>query len=112
MILFTKYQFKNYIGVAIYPFIIINKNYKEDIWLINHEKIHLEQQKELLFIGFFIWYFIEFLFRYLQYRNWHTAYLNISFERECNQFESDVNYLRNRKYFNFLPFLSKNKSSN
>jgi hypothetical protein len=105
MILFTKYQPKNYIGVAIFPFIIINKKYKDDIWLINHEKIHLKQQIELLWIGFFIWYFIEFLYRYTQYKNWHKAYLNISFERECNLHESNLNYLKQRKLFGFWKFL-------
>ena len=105
MVLFTKYQFKNYIGIAIFPIIIIHKKYKEDLWLLNHEKIHLKQQIELLWIGFFIWYFAEFLYRFYQHRNWHKAYLNISFERECNQHESDLNYLKNRKNFGFLRFV-------
>ncbi len=105
MILFTKYQIKNYIGLAIFPFIVINKKYKEDIWLINHEKIHLKQQIELLWIGFFIWYVVEFLYRYTQYKDWHKAYLNISFERECNKFESDLNYLKSRKVFAFRNFI-------
>lgn len=105
MIFYTKYQIKNYIGVAVFPFIIINKKYKDDIWLLNHEKIHLKQQLELLWIGFFIWYFTEFVFRFYQHRNWHKAYRSISFERECNQYESDLNYLKNRKFFAFLKFL-------
>jgi hypothetical protein len=105
MIVFTKYQFKNYIGVAIFPFIIINNKHKSDLWLINHERIHLKQQIELLWIGFFVWYFIEFLFRFYQYQNWHKAYLNISFERECNRHETDLNYLKNRKMFGFFDFL-------
>ncbi|HFS67124.1 MAG TPA: hypothetical protein ENK67_02825 [Flavobacteriia bacterium] len=105
MILFTKYQFKNYIGLAIFPFIIINKKYKEDIWLINHEKIHLKQQIELLWIGFFIWYIMEFLYRYTQHKNWHKAYQHISFERECNQQETDLNYLKKRKLFSFWKYL-------
>jgi len=105
MILFTKYQFKNYIGIAIFPIIIIHKNYKGDLWLLNHERIHLKQQVELLWFGFFIWYFVEFLYRYTQYKDWHKAYLNISFEKECNQNESDINYLSKRKRFSFIQFL-------
>jgi hypothetical protein len=105
ILLFTKYQFKNYIGIAIFPFIIIHKKYKDDIWLINHEKIHLRQQIELLWIGFFIWYFLEFLYRYMQYKNWYKAYLNISFERECNLYESDLAYLQKRNLFGFWKFL-------
>lgn len=57
---------------------------------INHEKIHLEQQKELLFIGFFILYLIEFMFK---------GYYNISFEREAYKYGQNLNYLSNRKHY-------------
>ncbi len=105
MILFTKHQFKNYIAVAIFPIIIINKNYKGNLVLVNHEKIHLKQQIELLWIGFFVWYLIEFLYRYYQYKNWYMAYKNISFEQEADRYEMDLEYLKNRKRFSFYSFL-------
>lgn len=57
---------------------------------INHECIHHEQQKELLFIGFFIIYFIEFIFK---------GYYNISFEREAYKYGQDLNYLSRRKHY-------------
>ena len=53
---------KNFRAFTFYPFIFI-KN-KEDLtnkMLINHEKIHLKQQIELLIIFFFIIYFLEFI---------------------------------------------------
>ena len=34
-----------------------------------HEHIHTLQQRELLFVGFFVWYIVEWLVRLLQYRN-------------------------------------------
>ncbi len=105
MIFFFKFRLNKYIAIAIWPFIIINKNYKGDNVLINHEKIHIKQQLELFWLPFFIWYFVEFLFRFLQYRNWHKAYLNISFEREANKYESDFDYLKTRKRFSFWKFL-------
>ncbi len=72
---------------------------------MNHEKIHLRQQIELLVIFFYVWYGLEFLFRFLQYKNRHKAYRNISFEREAYHYESDSNYLERRNPFTFIKFI-------
>jgi len=45
---------KRFRGLAIFPFIFMkNKKLRNDQTFINHEKIHLNQQKELLWIFFF-----------------------------------------------------------
>ncbi len=105
MILFTKLKFKNYIAITIYPFIIIHKDYKGNLGLVNHEKIHLKQQIELFWLFFFIWYVVEFVVRCIQYKNWYLAYRNISFEREAYQNEKNQNYLSDRKIFSFFKYL-------
>ena len=107
MILFLKYLVpKGYIGITIFPFIFLKYNYlKADIFLINHEKIHLRQQLELFIIIFYLWYFIEFLVRVLEYRNWNMAYKNISFEREAYTHEKDLNYLKSRPLWNFINYV-------
>jgi hypothetical protein len=105
MILFTKFRFNKYIAITIYPFIIINKDFKDDEVLLNHEKIHIKQQKELLWFPFFIWYFLEFFMRYIQYRNWLKAYQNISFERESHRNEYNPNYIKHRKKYAFIKYL-------
>lgn len=92
--------------MAIFPFILLrDKDLRLNQRLINHERIHLRQQLELLIIPFYIWYFIEYLFRLIQYKNAHQAYMNISFEREAFQNDEDLEFLQNRKLFNFLRFL-------
>lgn len=97
---------KRYIGLTIYPFIFLkSKVLKENKILINHEKIHLKQQIELLWLLFFCWYFIEFLIRLIQYKKWNIAYQNISFEKEAYQNELNTNYLHTRKPFSFLRYL-------
>lgn len=73
--------------------------------LINHEKIHLKQQIEMLVIIFFIWYGIEFLFRLFITRNWMKAYFSVSFEREAYGNEKNLTYLRDRKFWNFLKYI-------
>ena len=110
MIIISKYLVpKNYSGLTIYPFVFLKqKGLKSDEFLLNHEQIHLNQQKELLCIFFFIWYLTEYFIRLIQYKNHYKAYKNISFEREAYQNEGNLNYLLDRKKFSFLKFLSKN----
>lgn len=97
---------KNFRGLAIYPFIFLrNKNLKENLKIINHERIHLRQQIELLWVFFFLWYGIEFFIRWIQFRNPLTAYFNISFEKEAYANEVDMNYLKTRKLWSFWKYL-------
>lgn len=100
---------KGYKGLAIYPFIFLKKEVlKHDVILINHEKIHLKQQLEMIMIPFYFLYFIEFLIRLFQYKNWKKAYRNISFEREAYANEMDLEYLNNRPLWGFFKYLRVN----
>ena len=105
MILYSKFRLKNYIAITIFPFIVINKSYKGNEALINHEKIHLKQQLEMLLIPFYIWYVTEFFIKFIKYKSWHTAYLNISFEKEAYHNDYNLEYLKTRKSYSFLRFL-------
>jgi len=107
VILVSKYIVpKGYIGITIFPFMFLkHKTLKRNVVLINHEKIHLRQQLELLIIPFFIIYNFEFLVRLIQYRKWNLAYKNISFEREAYRKEKDLNYLKSRSLFSFINYL-------
>ena len=73
--------------------------------ILNHEAIHSRQIKELLFLGFYIWYVIEWLVRMLYLKNSKKAYKAISFEREAFENDLDTNYLNNRKRFLFLNYI-------
>lgn len=73
--------------------------------VVNHELIHTSQMKELLYIPFYIFYFIEWLLRLIQYRSWHKAYINISFEREAYTNGHNLKYLNSRKHYSFLKYL-------
>lgn len=76
--------------------------------LINHELIHSRQQRELLYIFFFILYFAEYIVRLVQ-TGFHPqkAYLSISFEREAYHYEGELLYLSHRKPFAFLSFYKR-----
>ena len=99
---------RGYIGITIFPFMFLKYSaLKGNTVLINHEKIHLKQQLELLIIPFFIIYTVEFLIRLFQYKKWELAYRNISFEREAYNNEKDFNYLETRGPFNFMKYFRK-----
>ena len=97
--------FINLKGITIFPFIILKEKYKGDESLINHETIHIEQQKELLIILFYPLYFLEWLIKVFKYG--YGAYKNLSFEREANFFEDDLPYLKNRKRYAFIKYIFK-----
>lgn len=78
--------FKGYKAMAMWPFIFARKKLSEID--INHEKIHLVQQLELLIIPFYIIYLIEWIFK---------GYRNISFEKEAYTHQEDMNYLEWRR---------------
>ena len=93
-------------GFTFFPFIFLASSHlKKDAVFINHEKIHLRQQAEMLLIIFILWYYTEFLVRLIQNGNWYKAYLNISFEREAYACENDLNYLKTRRFWAFLKYL-------
>ena len=106
MILITKYLVpKGYNGLTIFPFVFLkHKRFSQDAIILNHEKIHLRQQLELLILPFYIIYILEFLVRLLRYQNWHKAYKNISFESEAYCNELNMNYLKQRRFWRFLKY--------
>ena len=92
-------------GITIFPFIFLRESaFKENKILINHEKIHIRQQLELLIIFFYLWYVVEYYYWYLKLKNKHLAYRNISFEREAYAMEEDLNYLETRKIWSFWKY--------
>ncbi len=96
---------RGYTGITIFPFVFLKyTSLMKNKVLINHEKIHLRQQLELLIIPFYILYFIEFLIGLVQLRDWHQAYRNISFEREAYINENDLDYLKSRSFWKFLKY--------
>jgi hypothetical protein len=92
-------------AIAIYPFILLkSKDLLSNGYIINHEKIHLRQQLELLVLPFYIVYFIEYLVGRIKGMNHFEAYMNISFEKEAFANEKNLNYLKERKFFGFMKY--------
>lgn len=58
---------------------------------INHEAIHTAQQREWLYVFFFVLYFFEWIFK---------GYRGISFEKEAYEYQRSYAYLKRRKHYN------------
>jgi hypothetical protein len=107
MILISKYLIpKGYVGLALYPFVFLkSKELRLNEVLVNHEKIHLRQQLELLVLPFYVIYGFEFLICLFQFKKWYVAYRNISFEREAYTNEKKLDYLESRSFWEFLRYM-------
>ncbi len=89
-------------AIALWPFIVSSRKLLNPV-TINHERIHHRQQLELLIIGFYLWYGIEYLILRFKYKR-HTAYRKISFEQEAYEMESDLDYLKKRPNYRFFKY--------
>ena len=94
--------FKGFKAINLFGILFVRKDAVLSDIDINHEKIHTEQMKELLFIFFYAWYAIEWIIRLFGSGN---AYRNISFEQEAYANEDNLNYLEERNHFSFLNYL-------
>jgi len=88
---------KNYYAICLFGFIFSRRPL--DSVEVNHESIHAAQQRELLYLPFFIWYGIEWLVLYFKYKNVTQAYYHIRFEQEAYAHEYDLEYLKNRRHY-------------
>ena len=90
-------------AITLWPFIFIRD--EGDPGTINHEKIHLRQQVELLIVGFYLLYAYYWLKGYLKHGDRVRAYYEIPFEKEAHTLDSDLNYLEKRQHYAWINFL-------
>lgn len=64
---------------------------------LRHEAIHTAQGRELLWLGFYLAYLLEWLGRLLLQPG--RAYRNLTFEREAYAHEWEEDYLQTRRHF-------------
>ena len=97
---------KGFRGLTVFPFVVVRyRNAQDYLVLMNHERIHLRQQLELLVLPFFLIYGVDYLVKLIRYRDKDVAYRNVVFEREAYQNENDLEYLKSRSFWRFLKYL-------
>lgn len=85
--------------MALYPFILVNRRKKISQVTLNHERIHLVQQLEMLILPFYVLYLAELVWK---------GYRRISFEREAYGNEKNPDYLARRKPFSWIRYYREN----
>ena len=84
-------------AITIFPFIISREEMTPET--LNHETIHIHQQRELLLIPFYVLYAFYYFKGLTKYKDKHQAYLMIPFEQEAYQNDGNLDYLKGRKWF-------------
>jgi len=94
--------FKGFLCINLFGILFVRDRLRDKLndVVINHEAIHTAQMKELLYIGFYVWYVIEWLLRLVMYGfKSKKAYKNISFEKEAFANENNLEYLKERRHY-------------
>lgn len=102
-------------GISLFPFVILRESYLQNLayWkkrkakTINHETIHFQQQLEMLVIPFYILYILEYLIKFFIFFDIKKAYYNISFEQEAFANDTNLDYLKTRKRYNWVKLIFK-----
>ena len=68
--------------------------------------IHYQQYLETAFVGFIFLYLLTWLWGVITNKNPAESYKNIPFEREAYANHHDENYLKNRKRFAWIQYIS------
>lgn len=106
--------FKGFKAITLFNVIFVRKEYEDLPMKItyNHESIHQTQAYDfgLGFFGYFIfyiWYFLEWLFKLPSAIFGYKPYKSISFEIEALGNEKDSEYLSDRKRFCWIKNVFK-----
>lgn len=94
---------REYWALNLFGLIFVREDYgKLDPVMLNHEYIHTLQQREMLWIPFYVWYLVEWFCHLLRFRDSKKAYRAIHFEREAYDNARDKDYVRRRKHYAWL----------
>ncbi|MBO4487984.1 MAG: hypothetical protein J5729_06440 [Bacteroidaceae bacterium] len=99
------FPFGSYYAINLFG-IVFSKQPLSDVEK-NHEYIHTLQQREMLWIGFYLWYAAEWLIRSLRHSSTKRGYYNISFEREAYTHQDNPDYRRNRPFWAWTKHIKK-----
>ena len=89
--------FKGFRAINLFGVLFVRGDAEINDVVLNHERIHTAQMRELLFLPFYLIYFLEWSVRL--FINGKQAYRSISFEKEAYSNQHDLEYLSKRKIF-------------
>ena len=89
-------------AITLFPFIISRT--QMDAEVLQHETIHILQQKELFVVFFYMLYGWDYLRGYMKFRDKELAYRRIRFEQEAYSHQATGYYLENRKPYSWKKY--------
>lgn len=95
---------RRYDAINIAGLLFCRRSTKITQELVRHEQIHTRQMIEMLFVGFYLWYLIEWLIRIPMKGN---AYRHISFEQEAYDHMDEKHYLEHRRPYAWLKYIHR-----
>lgn len=104
----TILPFKGFTAINLLGLLFVHPGVYLSEELMNHERIHSAQQREMLFVFFYIAYLLEWLVRLPMRGN---AYRNISFEREAYANQRNLNYLESRPMYAWRRYMKRRPNS-
>lgn len=99
--------FKGYKYINLFGIIFTRDKSKITDIEYNHEKIHLKQMQEMLWVPFYLWYGIEYLIiKFFRLKDEQgEQYHDISFEEEAHNNDINLNYCNERKHYAWFKYL-------
>ena len=94
--------FKQFKCINLFGLLFVRKGCFMSEKDFNHEAIHTAQMKEMLYVFFYIWYFVEWIIRLFRKGN---AYRNLGFEKEAYSNDDNLSYLDIRPMFAWWKYL-------
>lgn len=99
--------FKGYKAMNLFGIVFVRKGAKFDAYDYNHEKIHLKQMQEMLWIFYYLWYAIEYLI-IMFFAKWDKQserYHDVSFEEEAHNNDHNLDYTHVRKHYAWVKYV-------
>jgi hypothetical protein len=100
--------FKRNKVINIFGFLFARTDSRVNESDVRHQQIHTLQMKEMLYVGFYIWYAIEWLLRF--FFNPRTAGRKVSLEREARTYQYSPYYSPSRVSYSWLTYCLKWKN--
>lgn len=107
----SRFPWGTFHGINLFGVVFVQRRWgRMGRYELNHERIHTLQQREMLFVFFYLWYGVEFLVRLCLCKgDPMRAYYSIGFEREAYGHERDLSYCRWRRWYAWWGCLRRPK---
>lgn len=100
----------NAMAITFYPFLFITSDNKSNEELIRHETIHIRQQIELLIVGAWLLFILEYSYaKFVKKLDSRQAYYYTALEQEAHRNAMKRDYLCRRRPYATLKYIRDKK---